>query len=199
MRLEKAVHKLFRETITVYNPTTGVWDTPALKANLANSGRWISRMEDFYDRRVLLTSEPIDPQYQVGKIAGGNATYLIYGNVPDGQANIKAGQGYLYEYMLFNAETSPVELIAYQGTQAASGMLAGQAATSLGFFPMALGRYASATDSDVPNVTQSKFNCFMPSYAGAQKQMEVIWNNEYYVIQEVSLELNLTHAHCIKR
>lgn len=199
MRFSQVSGKFARNHAEVYNHTTSAWDTLSFGLQLANSGRWIGRSEDFYNRRVALAPQPIPSNYQVLKFTAGPEVYLIFGNSPNGQPNIQSDEAYLYEYTLLNAEVEQAQLVGLTTTTAASGVGGAKVETDLGTFPIAMDRYAGSTSAEVKTVEQAKINCIIPAYAGAKEQMLIKWRGESYVIREATLELNLTHLYCIKR
>lgn len=182
-----------------YNSGTGVWDTFSFGANLANSGRWIGRSEDFYNRRVLLVPEPIPAGYQVIRLAGAPEEYLVYGNQDTGQVNVFRSERYLYEYNALNVEPSYAELVGLANTVSASGVPGIKVEVSKGFYPVAVDRYASSTNTLVKDIVQSKVNVFIPTYALTLPTDHLVLGDDLYDIKEVYLELGLSHLNCIKR
>lgn len=200
MKLSRAAYKMARNTLEAYDPVSQGWVTLDFKCQLANSGRWIGRSEDFYNRRVLLTPAPLPDNYEVVRIAGVEAQeYLIFANRPYGQPNYQMDKSYLYEYNVFNCETHHADLVGLTPTLSASGINGKKTETVLGSYPVAVDRYASASNTTVKDIVQSKCNVYIPTYAGANTEHSLHLAGEYFDIKEAYLEMSLTHLNCIKR
>lgn len=199
MKLGVASRKMARNTLSAYDPVLARWDLLNFKCQLANSGRWIGRSEDFYNRRVLLTPEPLPEQYEAVRVGTSDAEYLIFANKPFGQPNIRANEAYLFEYTIFNIELQYAELIGLTPTLSASGINGKKTEVVLGTFPVAMDRYASSSNTTVKDIIQSKCNIYIPTYANAGTEHTLRLMGELYDIKEAYLELSLTHLNCIKR
>lgn len=199
MKLQRAALKLAKNTLQGYNHLTSTWVTLPFKCQFANSGRWIGRSEDFYNRRVLLTPEPVPETYQVIRIGSESAEYLLFGNAPHGQANISHNVAYMFEYNALNVEVEYAQLIELTSTPSASGISGIKTETVLGSFPVAVSRYASLSNTVAKNVTQSRCDVYIPTYAGAKTEHTLRLAGESYDIVESYLELNLRHLNCNKR
>jgi len=193
VKLSQASNKLSRNVAQVYDHTDSVWVSLPFKVMLANSGRWIGRTETFYNRRVILSPHRIDPEYQVIRISG--AEYLLFAEQP----NIQANDTYLYDYTGLNVEREYADLKGLTPTLVASGISGKKVVSSLGSFPIAMDRFASNPSTLVKDVTQSKLNCYIPTYANASRDHIVEFRGEQYDVKEEYLELNLTHLTLIKR
>ena len=199
MRFSQAAGKFSRNELQAFNHTTQQWDILPFKCMLGNSGRWIGRSEDFYNRRVLLTPQPIPIDYQVVKLGQRDGEYLIFANAPEAQPNVQANEAYLFDYTVLNAEVQHADLVDLVPTVSASGVNGRRVDVVLGTYPVAIDRYAAATNSSVPSVDQSKTNVYIPVYANAKAGQVLRHGGSFYDIQESVLELNLTHLYCIKR
>ena len=200
MRLAQSAKKLCMERILAYNATTQRWDALPVGVSLTNSGRRSGRTEDYFNRREMLSTAPIDPKYQWVQVVGGASSYLLFGNIPEGQANIKqGGKGYLYEYSLLNIEVLQAQVVKMTPGVSASGINGTKTEIITGTYPVAMDRFASFTDANIKNTNLSKFNCYIPTYADVHPQHMLIWRGEYYVVTESVLEMNLTHLFCTKR
>lgn len=199
MKLSRAAYKMARNKLEAYDHVNAAWVELDFKCQLANSGRWIGRSEDFYNRRVLLTPAPMPDEYEVVRIAGQEAEYLVFANRPHGQPNFQANEGYLYEYNIFNCEVVHADLIGLTPTPSASGINGKKTETLLGSYPVAVDRYASSSNTTVKDIVQSKTNVYIPTYAGANTEHSLRLAGEYFDIKEAYLEMSLTHLNCIKR
>ena len=200
MRLSQSARKLCQETILGFNVVTNRWDTLPPKALLSNSVRHIGTSEDHFNRREVLLTDAIDPKYQYVKLVGGAAEYLLFGNIPEGQANVKqGGLRYIFEYTLLNTEVLDGQVVKLIPTISASGVNGAKTETITGTYPIAMDKFASFTDANIRNTNLSKFNCFIPTYANVNPQDMILWRGEYYVVTESNLEMNLTHLSLTKR
>lgn len=199
MKLRTAARKMARNTIEAFNPDTERWDKLSFKCQLANSGRWIGRSEDFYNRRVLLTPQPIPSIYEVVRLTGTGSEYLLYSHKPGGQINIQADEGYLFEYNALNTEFEYADLVGLSPVTSASGINGKKVEYVIGSYPVAIDRYASATNTTVKDIVQSKVNIFIPTYALANTEHTIRLAGEYFDIKEAYQELSLTHLNCTKR
>ncbi len=199
MNLGRAAHKMSKNTLEGFDHVNSVWVTLPFKCQLATSGRWIGRSEDFYNRRVLLTPEPLPETYEVVRIGGLGTEYLVFANRPLGQPNTRDNHTYLYEYNVFNVEVVYADLVGLTQTVSASGINGAKVETVLGTYPVAVDRYASSSNTTVKDIVQSKVNVYIPTYAQANTEHTIHLAGEYYDIKEAYLELSLTHLNCIKR
>lgn len=193
MWFDQAVNKLASNTCQAYNPTKAKWETLPFKIQLANSGRWIGRTESFYNRRVILTPEVIDPKYQVIRL--GKVEFLLFANQP----NIQQDDTYLYDYTGLNIEPSYATLTGLTPTLSASGVSGTKTVVSLGSFPVAMDRFASSGSVLTRDVNQSKMNCYIPTYSNAVETNLLTLAGEQYGVKESFLELNLLHLTLVKR
>lgn len=198
MKLSRAARKMANTTLECYDPNLGMWVKQSFGCQMSNSGRWIGRSEDFYNRRVLLTPYEIPPQYEVVRVGNRTNEYLIFSNEPSGQVNIRDNEAYLFEYNILNVEIEYAELVGLTNTPSASGINGKKVEESLGFFPVAVDRYAGMTNSTVKDTVQSKMNVYIPTYANANVNHILRLAGETYDIKEVYLELSLTHMNCVK-
>lgn len=199
MRLSSATKKLAKTPLQGYDPTKAKWVTLNFGCQLTPSGRWIGRTEDFYNRRVVLTPEPIPEIYEVIRIGGSVAEYLLFANRPFGQPNYRNGEFYLFEYNALNAEVNHASLIELVSTPVASGISGKKVEHVIGTFPVAVDRYAGKTNTTAKDLVQSKCNVYIPTYAGATSAHTLRLDGDSYDIQESYLELSLTHLNCVKR
>lgn len=199
MKLGTAARKLAKNTLSAYDPVLARWEALPFNCQLANSGRWIGRSEDFYNRRVLLMPEPLPEQYEVVKVGASAAEYLVFANKPFGQPNSQANEAYLFEYTIFNTEVEYARLIGLTPTLSASGINGKKTEVVLGVFPVAMDRYASSSNTTVKDIIQSKCNIYIPTYANAGTEHTLQLMGELYDVKEAYLELSLTHLNCIKR
>lgn len=199
MKLSTAARKLSKTVLKGYDHLTASWVTLGFQCQIANSGRWIGRSEDFYNRRVLLTPEPLPDKYEVVRVGDSNAEYLIFANRPSGQVNIRDNLSYMWEYTIFNTEVVYASIMGLTPSVSASGINGAKVPSLIGTFPVAIDRYASSSNTTVKDIVQSKCNVYIPTYANAGTEHTLVLAGEYYDIKEAYLEMSLTHLNCIKR